>query len=270
MTPSWKASGRHGPTARLLGLILIGLIAGYLSGLFGVGGGVLIVPALVLALGFAQRRANGTSLAAVVPISIVGAIAYLVAGHIDFAVAGIVFLGSAIGAYAGVRLLHSLSDLVLRWVFIAFLIVVAIRLVIDTPTRATDIEFTAPLMLGLLALGLVTGTLSGLLGVGGGVIMVPILITVFEISDLVAKGVSLLVVIPTGIIATVLSTRRGGVDLRAAAIIGGGGALTALGGAATAFILPPAIAGVLFGAFLLVIAVRMAVAAVMRQRAGKE
>jgi uncharacterized protein len=119
-------SAQHASPA-LSRLITIGLLAGFLSGMFGVGGGVLIVPALVILIGMHQRIAHGTSLAAVVPISAVGASAYLLSGSIDLVAAGLLMVGTVIGAIWGVRLLSWLSQSWLRWLFIAFMVLVAMR-----------------------------------------------------------------------------------------------------------------------------------------------
>lgn len=251
-------------------LIAIGLVAGLLSGAFGVGGGVLIVPALVVILGMQQRLAHGTSLAAVVPISVVGAATYLIGGNVDLGVAGLLMIGTVAGAIWGVKLLGWLSETWLRWLFIAFMILVAVRMFFEVPNRDASVELTGWLVLILIGLGLLTGVLSGLLGVGGGVFMVPVLILFLELSDITAKGVSLLVVIPTGLIATFFSLRKGNVDLRAASAIGIAGAATTIGGAALAFWLDPMVASILFAVFLLVIAIRMAIHALLKRKKSQQ
>lgn len=96
--------------------------------------------------------------------------------------------------------------------------------------------------------------------------MVPVLIVLFEVGDLEAKGISLLVVVPTGILATVLSLRKNNIDLRAAAAIGLSGALASVVGAATAWLLPPQVAAVLFAIFLFIIALRMAIHALPTEK----
>lgn len=250
-------------------LVIIGAVAGLLSGLFGVGGGVLIVPALVLLLGLQQRIAHGTSLAAVVPISVVGATAYLLHGSVDLRVAGLMMLGTVVGAMWGVRLLAWLPEGILRWLFIAFMLFVAVRMFLEVPARDVDIDLTVLLAVILVVIGLATGVLSGLLGVGGGVFMVPIMVVFLGMGDLTAKGVSLLVVIPTGLVATYFSMRKGNVDLRSSAAIGIAGALTSVGGAAIAFLLDPQLASILFAAFLVVVAIRMAIHAAKKHRPEK-
>jgi uncharacterized membrane protein YfcA len=108
----------------------------------------------------------------------------------------------------------------------------------------------------------VTGTIAGLIGVGGGIIVVPVLMIAFGTSDLVAKGTSLLMMIPTAISGTVGNLRRGNVDLVTAAVIGGSACTTTALGAWIAAYVDPFVANVLFAIFLTFIAGQMAFKAV--------
>lgn len=110
-------------------LAIIGAAAGVLSGLLGVGGGVIMVPALVMT-GFTQHRAQTTSLAAIVPIAIVGAILFGAAANVDVPAAIALAIGSLLGVRGGALLMHRLSEVVLTRVFAAFLIVVAITMLV--------------------------------------------------------------------------------------------------------------------------------------------
>ena len=103
----------------ILTCIGIGLAAGLLSGLFGVGGGTVIVPLLVLLLGFDQRLAAGTSLAAIVPTATVGVISYAVHGSVAWIPGLILAAGAVVGAQIGTWLLPRISQTVLRWGFVA-------------------------------------------------------------------------------------------------------------------------------------------------------
>lgn len=251
---------------RWVALILLGLVAGFLSGLFGVGGGILIVPALILLLGFDQRVAAGTSLAAIVPMALVGVISYALQGSVDWIAAALLAVAAIGGAQIGSHLLNRLPIQALRWAFIAFLVVIVVSLFLVIPSRDAVIEFTVGSVLGLLALGLVTGVLSGLLGIGGGVIVVPMLIVLFGASDLVAKGTSLLMIIPTAISGTVGNLRRHNVDLPAAAVIGVAACTTTALGARVAAVVDPAVANVLFALFVSAIAVQLTVKALRAPR----
>jgi uncharacterized protein len=248
----------RGPRAVSL-FIVIGLIAGLMSGLFGVGGGTVIVPLLVLLLHFDQRLAAGTSLAAIVPTSIVGVISYAVHGSVAWVPALILAAGAVVGAQIGTWLLPRLSQTVLRWCFIGFLVAVIVSLFLVIPSRDAQLELTWITVPGLVLLGLITGVLSGLLGVGGGIVVVPVLILLFGTSDLIAKGTSLLMMIPTAISGTVGNMRRRNVDLFAAALIGIAACTTTALGAWIATLVDPFVGNVLFAAYLVFIVVQMSI-----------
>lgn len=247
--------------------VLIGLVAGLMSGLFGVGGGTVIVPLLVLLLGFDQRLAAGTSLAAIVPTASVGVVSYALSGSVAWIPALILAGMAVIGAQIGTWLLAKLPQNALRWGFVGFLVVVIVMLFIVIPSRDAELPLTVVSVIGLIVLGLITGILSGLLGVGGGVIVVPALILLFGTSDLIAKGTSLLMMIPTAISGTVGNARRRNVDLVAAVCIGLAACTTTALGAFIALHIDPLTGNLLFAAFLVFIAVQMAIKAVRARRA---
>jgi uncharacterized membrane protein YfcA len=108
--------------------ILIGLGAGVLSGLFGIGGGVVIVPALMLMAKMSPLTATGTSLGALLlPVGALGAWAYYKAGHLDIRVALLLAVGLFLGAYGGAKLAVTVPPLYLKRAFAVFLVLVAVR-----------------------------------------------------------------------------------------------------------------------------------------------
>jgi uncharacterized membrane protein YfcA len=237
---------------------LIGLLSGYVSGLFGVGGGTIIVPMLLTFAAFDVRKASGTSLAAIVPTAIAALISYVARDAVDWLAALLIVVGSVSGAQLGSHLLNRLPKKVIRWVFIAFVAAVIVSLFIVIPSRESRLEIDLGLGLWLVVLGLAVGVLSGLIGVGGGIIVVPMMILVFGASDLVAKGTSLAMMIPTAISGTVGNIRRHNVDLPAAAVIGLAACLTSAFGAATAAAVNPFVGNILFACFLVIIMIKMA------------
>jgi uncharacterized membrane protein YfcA len=241
--------------------VVIGLVAGLMSGLFGVGGGTIIVPLLMLLLAFDQRLASGTSLAAVVPTAIVGVVSYALNGQVAWIPALILAVGAVGGAQIGTWLLHRMPLLWLRWAFIVFLLVVMVNLFIVVPSRDSVMELTWLTGIGLVVAGVVTGVLSGLLGVGGGIIIVPVLMMIFGMSDLLAKGTSLLMVVPTSISGTIGNLRRGNADLFAAAFIGVAACLTVPLGAWIARSVDPLVGNILFAVFIAVIVVQLTIRA---------
>lgn len=242
--------------------VVIGLVVGLFSGLFGVGGGTIIVPLLVLLLHFDQRLAAGTSLAAIVPTATVGVISYAMLGSVAWIPALILAAAAVVGAQIGTWLLPRVPITALRWGFVGFLVIVIVSLFLVIPSRDAELPLTLVSILGLIALGFGTGVLAGLLGVGGGVIVVPLLMVLFGASDLEAKGTSLLMMIPTAISGTVGNLRRHNVDLVAAVIVGAAACLTTALGAWLATLIDPLTGNILFAAFVAVIAVQMAIRAV--------
>lgn len=256
--------------SRILTLAGIGVVAGFFSGLFGVGGGIVLVPLLAAAAGFSHRRSSGTSLAAVLPSAVAGVIAYSSHGSVDWLAGGLLAVGAIGGAMIGTWLLHRTHPTILRWLFIAFLVLVAVRMLFLVPDRSVSLDFTPGAIAALIVLGLVTGILSGLLGIGGGVIVVPALMLVFGLGDLVAKGTSLLVMVPTAITGTIANLRRGNADVSAALIIGALAIPASFGGAAVALAVPPALGSILFALLLLASATQLLITGVRRRRSGEE
>jgi uncharacterized protein len=113
----------------IIPVLIVGILAGVLSGLIGIGGGIIIVPGLVLALGMTQHKAQGTSIAALLlPIGIFAAWEYYKAGNVDFKVAMILAVTIAVFAYFGAMLANHLSPLAMRRIFAGVLVVVAVKL----------------------------------------------------------------------------------------------------------------------------------------------
>jgi uncharacterized protein len=118
-------------------VVLVGSAAGYISGLVGIGGGVVIVPALVLVAGLSQQTAQGTTLAMLLlPIGILGVLNYMKAGHVDWRLALMLSAGYVVGSWFGSRLALSLSPAELKRVFAVFLLIMAGKLLWDAAHSA--------------------------------------------------------------------------------------------------------------------------------------
>ena len=111
-------------------LVVIGLVAGLFSALFGVGGGIVIVPLLILAVRFGERPAMATSLAAVCLIALVGAVTYSIHGEVKPVAAAVVGLPAVLGAVAGTAFQQRLANRTLSLAFAALLAVVGARMLI--------------------------------------------------------------------------------------------------------------------------------------------
>ena len=115
----------------MLRLVLIGLVAGFFSALFGVGGGIVIVPLLLLVMRFEPRLAMATSLAAIGLTALAGATAYTFHGEVDPALAALVGLPAAGGAIAGTTLQQRLAGRTLSFAFAALLVAIAVALLLS-------------------------------------------------------------------------------------------------------------------------------------------
>ncbi len=243
----------------LLPLLLLGAATGLLSGLFGIGGGVVLVPLLTLLLRFPQRLAAGTSVAAILPAAVVGGIGYALQGNVDWIAAACLAAGIIGGAQLGAYLLSRVPTAFLRWMFMAFLLGVIVSLWFVVPQRDDVIPMNLLIGALLVVTGFVTGILSGLLGVGGGVVVVPILMFFFGASDLIAKGTSLIMLIPGSISGTLGNLRRNNIDLRAAAILGVAAAVLSPLGAIFAARIEPFWSNIAFSLLMVFILVQMLV-----------
>ena len=255
------------PTIKISTVTLVGLAAGLLSGMFGVGGGILIVPGLVLIAKMDQRIAHGTSLAAVLPISLASLMSYWSQDKVDWSVGFWLALGAITGALLGTKLLHVLPHRTLALGFAGLLIVTAIRLFLPLTSGERDpLEIAA--VIGLVAIGVATGILAGLLGVGGGVVMVPAMMMLLTMPSAYAKGTSVAVIIPTALMGTWRNRTKKNVDMRAAVICGVGGIPAAVVGGWISAQMSDTVSNVLFASLLIVVAVRLLLQVRTEDKAG--
>ena len=234
--------------------VIVGLAAGLLGGLFGVGGGLIIVPGLVSLAGMDRRLAHGTSLAATLPIAAASLITYVSHGNVDWAVALLLAIGAIVGAIVGTTLLHIVPKNVLIMVFVITVLATATRLVVSTDsTGRTDLTLSMALL--LVAVGLLTGTLAGMLGIGGGVIMVPAMVVMLGMVPVVAKGTSVAVIVPTAIMGTIRNRKKSNADIRVAAVVGGFGAVSAIIGGTISDRMSDQLSNIMFAGLLVFVAV---------------
>ena len=125
-------------TQTILIVIIVGIAAGMLSGLVGVGGGIIIVPALVYLIGFSQKEAQGTSLGVLLlPVGILGVLQYYKQGHIDLKVVGYLSLGFIVGGYFGSKIALSISQETAKKIFAIVMILLAVKMIFfDKPKKA--------------------------------------------------------------------------------------------------------------------------------------
>lgn len=117
---------------QIVGVLIVGISAGVLSGLFGIGGGVVIVPLLVMIFGLTQQTAQGTTLAMLsIPVSLVAAINYTKAGMVDWKIAIILAVGFIVGGFFGSKFAVNIDGAVMKKMFAVLMIVLAIKMLLE-------------------------------------------------------------------------------------------------------------------------------------------
>ncbi len=202
---------------RFVASLAIGFFAGLWGGLVGLGGGVLMVPLMVELMKVSQHQAHGTSLVAIVFTGLTGAIAYGREGSVNWLAAVLLASTAVLSARQGARFAATLPEWKLKRAFGGFLLFVAFLLA----TKSFFPHFFPSSPLGTSAMGRVaevfvllltggaTGFLSGLMGVGGGLVMVPVMVLVMGFSQHMAQGTSLAVIVPTGAVGAWTHWRLG-------------------------------------------------------------
>lgn len=209
---------------------LFGLAGGFLTGtaggFFGVGGGIVLVPILTGHFKLSQHQAHGTSLAVLGATAIVSTVVYGLHGNVAWTTALIVALASIVTSRFGARLAARTSPRNLTRAFVIFVLLVAARLLWKTP--ATGVEFVHGTWAHVafdVTLGLVVGLLSGYLGVGGGIVIVPALALLMGFSQQLAQGTSLAVILVSAPTAAIEHARHGNVVGRLVPMLALGAAL---------------------------------------------
>lgn len=199
-----------------LGIALLGIFAGILSGLFGVGGGIVIVPMLVTFFSFELIQATATSLAALLlPVGIFGVIAYYKAKLIHIKAAIWITVGLFFGSLFGAEIAIHVSPSTLRILYIIFIGYVALSFwgMKSQKNEPSDTNFP-PIKIGYtLLLGLFTGILASLFGKGGGIIIVPFCIKFFKFNSKTAVATSLAALqLPVGLPGVIVYALNGKIN----------------------------------------------------------
>lgn len=239
--------------------IFTGLIVGLSSGMFGVGGGIVLIPILVLLFRQAQKKAQATSLVVVSLASTAGAVTYSMANSVSWQEVPLLVVGGLVGTWIGSKIFVRLRVRYLQFAFGILLFFVAFRLILQSidsvPHLLTHVSETN--LVYYLASGLAMGALSVVFGLGGGVILVPILVTVFGFSQQLAAGTSLAVMIPVTIYGALLLGRQGFTDYKQGLRIGVFALAGAAMGAILALQLNAQTLGIAFASILLIAGLQM-------------
>ncbi|HET6452767.1 MAG TPA: sulfite exporter TauE/SafE family protein, partial [Armatimonadota bacterium] len=210
----------------------MGVVTGVLSGLLGVGGGFVLVPMMVYLLGMNQHRAHGTSLAVISMVVLSSAIFYSRHGHVDWLVAMEMMIGGVVGAAIGAKVCTLICARRLRRLFGILMILVGLRMLYGAawayaahPVVAGHVISPYHLWGGLMVVGIgfITGILSGIFGIGGGIVMIPAMVLLLGFAQKTAQGISLAVIIPVSISGALIHSRQGTVRWGTAVWLGVGG-----------------------------------------------
>lgn len=249
-----------------IGYLILGIVAGILSGLFGIGGGIVMVPSLIVIFGMDILDANATSLAAMLlPVGILGVWAYYKAGLINIKESLWISLGLFLGSFAGGELAVNISESLLAKLYAAILLYIAVSY-FDIPRYFQKKKEPKPAVYpkdektfwAFILVGVGAGVFAGLFGKGGGIIIVPMLIGIFHYDAKVAAATSLAALqLPVGLPSVLIYAHSGHLNILYAALIAVGILAGAFFGSKLGVRLPSAIFKKVYAVFLLAVAVFM-------------
>ncbi|MBQ6268733.1 MAG: sulfite exporter TauE/SafE family protein [Bacteroidetes bacterium] len=196
-----------------MSFIILGIFAGLLAGMFGIGGGIVIVPALILIFNFAAQQASGTSLAALLlPAGSIALLQYKKAGLLNIKVSALIALGIFIGSASGAAIALNINAVLLKQLYGAFLLWVGWRFAkprewfskdkkkILNNDKNEDYDFSKTKLYIFFLIGIFAGVFAGLFGIGGGIIITAILIGILKIPAKQATAISLAALfLPSGL-----------------------------------------------------------------------
>ncbi|MCV7230811.1 sulfite exporter TauE/SafE family protein [Mycolicibacterium komossense] len=254
-------------TVRTRSVLGIGFTGGVIGGLLGGGSGVFYVPALERLTALSRPSLHGTAGAANIAVTGVGAATFALAGGAVDLRAGLgLVVGATAGAFLGAKLILRIPHQVLRWLFVVILLVTGAKLLLDAAgvgslsgativpaSVVANLWFTGPVS---LALGFFIGAWAAGMGLGGGLLAVPVLMVLFGADLPTAEGTSLLMFFPNAVVGTIVHVRQGTADKRLAAVLNIGALPGAIAGVLVALALDARVLGIVFAVFALLVAGR--------------
>jgi len=248
------------------GLLIFGIVVGILSGLFGIGGGIVMVPTLIVVFGMNILDANATSLAAMLlPVGVLGVISYYKAGLIKIKESLWIALGLFLGSFVGGELAVTINEGLLAKLYAGILIYIALSYFDlfsyfrkkKEPDTVKYFDVAKPLWL-YLVVGIGAGIFAGLFGKGGGIVVVPLLIGVFHYDPKAAAATSLAALqLPVGLPSVIIYANNGHLNVLFAGLIALGILAGAFFGSKLGVKLPSTMFKKVFAVFLLIVAVYM-------------
>lgn len=239
--------------------IVLGAALGTVGGLFGIGGGLIAIPALGVLFGLDQQLAQGTALVMVVPNVLLALWRYNQRNRIELRYALPLSLCSLLFAWLGSIWAVGIDAHSMRLGFVGFLLALVVwnlaRMFMRTAPASSQLRYPWP-WLGVL--GCFAGTMGGLFGVGGAVVATPVLTSVFGTTQVVAQGLSLALAAPSTSVTLLTYGLHHSVDWQMGAVLAVGGLLSISWGVKLAHALPERVLRMMFCGFLVVCAVLLA------------
>lgn len=241
-----------------LNLLLLGLVVGFCSAAMGIGGGAILVSALILLFNYEIKKAIGVSLVTIVPTAFVGIIAHHIieSSNIKFFIVLFIVAGSIIGAKFGAELANKMSVKLLTKLFAFLLFFMGLKLAGIINVSVETVSNTAAYPL-LVILGLIAGSASALFGIGGGVIMVPMLNLLFGLSIHEAVATSLTVILPTTLAGAIFHNKFNNINIDEIKFLIPTSMIGAIFGAIVANTLPATTIKIVFGIFMLLCSIKI-------------
>ncbi|MGC3978870.1 MAG: sulfite exporter TauE/SafE family protein [Paludibacteraceae bacterium] len=249
-----------------IGYVILGIIAGILSGLFGIGGGIILVPSIIVFFGVDILDANATSLAAMLlPVGILGVWAYYKAGFINIKESLWIAIGLFTGSFLGGEMAVNISESLLAKLYAGILLYISLSYFdifsyfreknTSAPTTQPRLKKT---FWAFMLVGLGAGVFAGLFGKGGGIIIVPALIGIFRYDPKMAAATSLAALqLPVGLPSVIVYAQNGHLQILNATFIAVGIIIGAFFGSKLAVKLPSSMFKKTYAIFLLFVAVFM-------------
>lgn len=250
-----------------IGFLILGIAVGVFSGLFGIGGGIAMVPSLIIFFGMDILDANATSLAAMLlPVGILGVFSYYKAGLVNVRESLWIALGLFFGSFVGGEFAVNINENLLAKLYAGILLYIALSYFgvfsyfTKKKNREQEKSMNAPKPFWMyIVVGVGAGVFAGLFGKGGGIVIVPLLISLFHYEPKAAAATSLAALqLPVGLPSVIIYANNGHLNILFAGLIALGILAGAFVGSKIAVRLPSAIFKKVFAVFLLVVAFYMA------------
>jgi uncharacterized protein len=241
--------------------VALGSLCGFLGGLFGIGGATLAIPALGILFGLSEQLAQGTGLLMALPNVVIALVRYAQKARLDIRAAALLGVSGMPFAYISALFAASLASRELRIGFAIFLILIALdiaRRALSNGTPARTYSLPWPLV---SVVGAVCGLFSGFFGIGGAIIAVPAMTTLFGYSQLAAQGMSLAFAILTATFTAFAYATKGDVDWAVALPLSIGGVFAVRYGVDLAHRLPERLLRLCFVAFAIAVGIALLIKA---------